>query len=270
MNWQPETDWNRLLAMEALGKRSLEFRPRSPEAVAALLNVQKALGDGDGMRRTIDRVSLAFGDDAAERKQFIELLVKVRARDRELEEAQKLVSTFPTDPEARALFQRALAGSKGWGHVRARAGDDSVVPSAAELSLADLVEFAHSEHDLQYLITRCRHALADRPSDTDARYFLALALADCGRNDEARAVMAMDELTCVGELGCPERFESAEAFRAALIREILAHSTLSRPTHYFTANGFKTSRLGFPGQDAAAVLSDALKAAVEEWVAGLQ
>ena len=171
--------------------------------------------------------------------------------------------TFPQRcrrTKRRAQLRRAAVRSDRWGPAQQR-----VLSGRAERSFNQAWQAAQTGEDLHEMIDHCRARLAENPIDTDARCFLAHALARSGEDMAARATMALDKPVWSGELPLPERF------RAELAAEIRANPTLAPdPRNKVTRDGLQTARLGLLGEPAVAVLMDKIKTAVERYKAELE
>jgi hypothetical protein len=269
MKWQLETDWNVLVALEQLAKQDLEQAPHSPGHWISLLRVQKQMGKTGDVEDSLDKASAAFGHNVQGRKDFLAVLLKAAEFDRAVGEAEALAALAPDDAEVRRLLERAVIGSDRLGPAERRIlAKTGLTP--VDLSLNQAWNLAETDRDFRAIVARCRALLAENPIHTDARCFLAHALARIGESEEARLVMALDDLVRVEELSVANGDSSEEQFRAVLAAEIRGNPTLAPdPRNKATRNGLQTARLGLPGEQAIALLGDAIKTAVENYVDSL-
>jgi len=112
---------------------------------------------------------------------------------------------------------------------------------------------------------KCHNHPFENISQTDyyglAAFFARVQLkgSEFGRDDEARAVMALDTLTWTGLL--PDAPPST-----ALAAEVLANPTLiPDPRNKATRDGKQTGRLGLPHETAILSLLAAIRAEVERY-----
>jgi len=267
MKWRTEPSWKALTAVEWLARRELSEDPLSVGRWTSLIGAQKRLGQVADVEITLDQASSTFGADPQGRKDFLTILLNQGEGDRAVRAAEALVDACPDDAEAPGLLARAIASSDRWGEAEARAFAKIATTTRAVVSLNQAWRRAETDDDLHAFVARCRAELLEDPIHTDARCFLAHALARLGEDEEARKVMALDDLVSVGELPPPAGFPSVEAFRAALAAEIRQNPTLAPdPKNKATRDGLQTAALGLPDEPAVAVLIGQIKAAVEAYV----
>jgi tetratricopeptide (TPR) repeat protein len=140
----------------------------------------------------------------------------------------------------------------------------------ATLHWRDLTQQARMSSP-QEVLALCDNILETAPANTNAKYEKARALARLGRDDDARAVMAMDALLWQGELAVPPGYDSGEAFRAALADDIRANPTLDPdPRGKTTTGGRQTRMLRQPGAMAIEALLPLLRQAVDRYVENLE
>jgi uncharacterized protein (TIGR02466 family) len=268
MKWQAEASWKALAAIEQLAKQELSEEPDSVGHWTSLINVQKRFGRGADIQASLDQAQAAFGNDPQGRKDFLTILSCAGEGDRAVLTAEALVDAAPDDADAHELLARAIANSDRWGDAEERAYAKIAGTPHARMSLNQAWKRAETDEDVRAFVARCRAALLEDPIHTDARCFLAHALARLCEEAEARAVMAMDALVSVGELPPPTGYASCEQFRAALAAEIRQNPTLAPdPKNKATRDGRQTAALGLPGEPAVAVLVGQIKAAVEAYLA---
>jgi len=169
------------------------------------------------------------------------------------------------------MLAQAVSGSEPWGAAQRRALSGSAVPPMAARSISQDWKQAETDGDFSAIAARCRAVLADNPIDTDARCFLAHALARRGAAAEARAVMAIEELVRIEDLPGPAGHDSGVGFRHALAAEIRRNHTLERdPKNKAIHGGLQTNGLGLPGEPAVAALIEQIRAAVDRYRDSLQ
>jgi len=266
VKWQQEPGWKFLEALEEAALRALEQEPRSAQRWISLVQIRKRMGRSSEVPATLDRASAAFGSHLRGRRDFLGVLLRLSEYRRAIPLAEALVAAAPEDAEARQMLERAVVGSDRWGDLQRRAFAGSEIPPASALSLNQAWNLAETECDFRAIVTRCRAALLTNPIDTDARCFLAHALARTGDSAQARATMAIPDLVRIESLPVPAGYETGEAFRSALATEIRRNHTLERnPRHKATRGGLQTAALGLPDELAVAALVNEIKAAVDRY-----
>ena len=264
MKWKVEADWKILVALEALAEQELADHLHSPGHWISLIKLQQRLGKTDTLDAIADRADAAFAGDVAGRKQFVSILFEIPDFERAMPVAEALVAAAPGDAEAQALLERAIVESDRWTDETRRAFAAAEGGAAYALSLNQSWHLAETEADFRAITDRCRTRLAENPVDTDARCFLAHALAWLGEDDAARDAMAIDTLVRIDALPTPGGFGSPDQFRAVLAAEIRRNVTLVRdPKNRATRDGLQTAGLGQPGEPAVAALIGEIRAAVE-------
>ncbi|GAA0308054.1 hypothetical protein GCM10009087_17600 [Sphingomonas oligophenolica] len=266
VKWQEEPGWKFLAALKEVAIRELEQEPRSPGRWVSLIRILKQMGRSGEVPEALDRASAALGADPEGRRDFLGVLLRLSAYHRAIPVAEALVAAAPDDAEARRMLERAVIGSDRWSGLQRRALAGTGTPPMAALSINQAWNLADTDSDFRAIAARCRAALADNPIDTDARCFLAHALARTGEAADASAVMAIADLVRIEDLPVPAGYESGEAFRRALAAEIRRNDTLERdPKNKATRGGLQTNGLGLPGEQAVAALVEEIKAAVDRY-----
>jgi uncharacterized protein (TIGR02466 family) len=266
VKWQREPDWKFLAALEEVAIRELEKEPRSPGRWIGLIQIRKRMGKSGEVPEALDRASAAFGSDVRGRRDFLGVLLRLSEYHLAIPVAEALVAAAPEDAEARQMLERAVTGSDRWNGLQRRALAGIAAAPVAALSINQAWNLAEAESDFRAIAARCRALLAENPIDTDARCFLAHALARTGETAEARATMALDELVRIEDLPVPAGYGSGEEFRGALATEIRLNGTLERdPKNKATQGGLQTAALGLPGEPAVAALVGEIKAAVDRY-----
>lgn len=260
MKWQKEPDWKFLAALEQAALEELRQEPRSASRWISLIRIRQQMARGGEVPETLDRASAAFGPDVDGRRDFLGVLLSLADYRRALPVAEALVAAAPDDAGIRLMLERAVIGSEPRGDVQ------GAVPPLAARSISQAWTLAEADGQFSAIAARCRAVLADNPIDTDARCFLAHALARSGAAEEARAVMAMEALVRIEDLPVPTGHETGEAFRQALASEIRRNPTLERdPKTKATHGGRQTTSLGLPGEPAVAALLQQIRAAVDRY-----
>ena len=270
MKWQKQPSFAILAALEATAIDQLATEPNSPGCWISLISLQKRMGLVEQAHANLDRVAATLSSDIESRCALLDVFLALGEHRRALAIAQRLVVERPKDRVLREKLGRAIARTDRWGEVQqnALALLDSSAPVG--LSLNQCWQTAEGVADIEAIADRCRARLAANPIDTDARCFLAHALAFLGRDEEARATMALDTLVQITSLPTPASHMSSEAFHSALIGEILVNRTLERdPTDKATRDGLQTASLGQAGEAAISTLVAEIKTAVGAYVEAL-
>ncbi len=117
----------------------------------------------------------------------------------------------------------------------------------------------------------CETALAHDAGATHALYYKAIALAQLGRDEEARELMALDRFVCIVDLPPPSGYPDADAFRAAVRHEIVANPTLGPDiAGHATRNGMRTARFPLAGDAASSALVRSIEGAVVGYAEALR
>ena len=271
MKWQKEPDWKFLAALEEVATQELEQEPRSSGRWISLIQIRKRMGKGGEVPEALDRAAAAFGSDVQGLRDFLGVLLDVSEYYRAIPVAEALVAAAPEDAEARQMLERAVIGSDRWSDLQRSALAGATMPPVTALSLNQAWNLAETDSDFRAIAARCRAVLADKPIDTDARCFLAHALARTGESAEACATMALEDLVRIEDLPVPAGYASGEEFRSTLATEIRRNGTLERdPKNKATRDGLQTAGLGLPGEQAVAALIEEIKAAVDRYMDSLE
>ena len=266
MKWQAEANWRTLVTIEKLARQEVLEDPLSIGRWTSLIYVQKRLGRPADVEASLDRAQAVFAADEASRKNFLKMLLDIGEGERALLTAEALIETQPDDSEVQAMLARAVVGLDSWTDHTTRAFARIAHTPHAATSHNQAFRLAKTEDDLRAFVARCRAALETAPTHTDARCFLAHALARVGDEAEARSAMSLDALVSICELPVPAGYASAETFRTALAAEIRRNPTLAPdPKNKATREGLQTAALGLPDEPAVAALMSQIKAAAEAY-----
>jgi tetratricopeptide (TPR) repeat protein len=182
------------------------------------------------MLGTIGRIDEALALARSCREHAPELLLRLLVKHGRLEEAAQVEAA-----------------------VAARAPGD---PSLLELRAA-----RHRQDPLA-LLAICDQALAARPDSSQAVHYKIIALAQLGRNDEARHLMGLDTLLSIQFLADPP----LEFVR----KEILANPSLHPdPAGHASRHGLRTRTFPLPGDRASTLLMGSIRTAIGDYAAAL-
>ncbi|MEO9129621.1 MAG: putative 2OG-Fe(II) oxygenase [Sphingomonas sp.] len=270
MQWQKLLSPTALAALEQTALGEIAHTPTVPGCWIALISIQKRMGRIGEARTNLDRAVEALSGGAQRRHDLLDMFLALGEHGRALSLAEALVVEAPDDVGLQDKLRRALTGSDRW--ETAQQSAFALLPNGIplDLSLNQSWRLAENDADFRAIAERCRTRLADNAIDTDARCFLAHALARLGEDDAARNVMALDRLARVAPLPTPAGYPSTEEFCRTLAGEIADNQTLERdPTDKATRDGLQTASLGQSGEKAVATLIAQIKVAVADYVRAL-
>jgi tetratricopeptide (TPR) repeat protein len=187
-----------------------------------------------------------------------------------LDAAEDVLRLKPDHRDARTLRSRvtvqlAVAGrsSRELGHVASAADDND---DLSRWRLTALFRDGATEE----LLRQCDCRLEQRPGDTCATYFKAMALADLGRGQEARSLVSVERFVEVAMLATPAGFASGEAFRDSLAAELSTNRHfVNNPRGKATRAGSQTNYVRASNTPAVEALLEQIKAQVEAYLVRL-
>jgi len=265
MEWLREEDQTLLVQLESLAREAARRAPRSTKAWLNLARLQRLLGAFADAEASLDSTSAIVRVDPLRQAELARDLAAQTEPDRALAEVDRVLAVSPHDEEMRRLRLKLLLATKRYGAAQAMVDAGEPLDPAAFGALA-MLHGLNAPRDV--LLARCDEALAARPHHTDALYHKAIALAQLGRRDEARALMALDTAVRIFTLPAPVGYDSGEAFRAALAEELLHNPTLvADPQYRSTRHGRQVTNPLQPDARAVIALIAQIERAVEAYAA---
>jgi hypothetical protein len=185
-----------------------------------------------------------------------------------LADARKLWKALPESPVAGRLLLDVLVAAEHWDEFETTARAMEWVGTDPQETLDIFAQRWIATGRLNELLACCDSVLMRIPAHTDAIYYRAMALALLGREGEACEAISLDRYLSISSLPVPNEYPNQEAFRDALVTEILADPTLM-PNRNTTREGLQTAPLHLRRGSAVSALVDEIKIAVAAYVADL-
>jgi len=264
MQWTPEIDAARLRVLADLARQATERRPGEEMGWERYATALANAGDTAERIAVLAEAVTRLRHSALLQTSYARALLAAERFDESVGAARAAVAIAPEDAKARqALFEALVAARKGdeaQGLVALIADDE---PPAG--SFLDSYARAVGPEET---IAQCDTYLAQRPGHTDAHFHKALALAQLGRDEEARAVMMREDAVSISDLQLPAGFDSIETFNAALAAEIRADPSLKPdPRAKATRGGQQTDITNRTRRPTMSALLRAIQQAVDAYEA---
>jgi hypothetical protein len=261
MEWVSDLEPRKVQAAAALARQRVADAPELPASWLALANILAGLGEFEAatacLRDAVERLPAA----AQLRRGFAWALMQQDAFEDARIQIDAALRLAPEDPDMRRSHFELLARTHSWDAAGKSLDALNRTPASAGSSIMTQAKRLDSDS----LLAFCEAQLAENPASTDARYFKAVTLAKLGRAEEARAVIALDQLVAVGDLATPPEFRDGETFRNALAEEIRRNPTLGPdPRGKATRDAQQTRQLRQPGAVATEALIRQIKFAVQD------
>ena len=264
MQWVGDIGAEKMRAAAGLTRAATRAHPENLNAWLSLGRMLLDLGDYEEAVAALRDAAAAIPDAIDLRLALIRaLMVQDRFEDAlaQIEAAQALA---PDDARLRQLYFSAATAAEVLDSALLESDEAKAALSATPALMFNLAQRLGPEGALRM----CDAQLLREPAHTNAKYLKALALAELGRGDEASALIGLDRRVTMEELPCPGGHDSAEAFRAALARDIIANPTLMRdPRSRTTRQGRQTRQLRQPGAAAVETLLAQFRQAVDARIA---
>lgn len=251
MQWVEQEDAEKTHAKLMLARQAVA---QFPEREACHIALGRAL-----LRTGRRKEAVACLSEALERfPQSVRLRV-ARAQSRRatddfegaLADADIALAISPDDRDARQLRERMRLRVSG---RKKSARSDRREAHADPHDLHFWSDYAHT-HAPDEVCRFCDSKLAENPASSPAIYYKALALAQLGRGDEARAVLSLERLVRIWDLPVPQNYPDAATFLAAAVAEIRNNPTfVSDPRRGTLRKGLRTRKLQMPGARAVEAL----------------
>ncbi|MFQ5993876.1 MAG: tetratricopeptide repeat protein [Acidiferrobacterales bacterium] len=131
---------------------------------------------------------------------------------------------------------------------------------------ANLGDILLEQGNARAAVDVCDDYLKRCPGNTGVLAFKAVALAELGERDGARALLDFDRFIRPTQLKAPAGFASLADFNAALAHHVRTHPTLiTAPASHATRLGKHSGELLGPTAGPVAILADAIREAVEAY-----
>lgn len=263
IRWVSPKTLKHRFAIAALARTALASAPSNPSLHLAL--AQALIGAGK-----LDEAASVLSDALArlpDHEAFHQELAHVLARRGEIDAA--LFSARGRNAPWAPVFLFKLLTRQGR-REEAEVYEAGVVASSPADPDLFAARVKRWRGDPEKILLHCDTVLSKDDGAAHALYHKSLALAQLGRVAEAEALMGLDRFLRIAPLPAPSGFGGDEAFREAVRGEILANPSLhGDPAGHATRSGLRTGIYPADGDRASPALVEAIRSAIEAYVARL-
>ncbi len=260
MQWLPEFGGAKARVAAALARKAIDDMPDNEGRWLVLGRALILLGEfRDAASHLRDAIAILPRSEEL-RLLLVDVLVAQGLLEEALPHAKAALAIAPNNPRAKRFCLELLVS------LERRDGIDLASEAAAALlsSNSRLLQVQAKSLGPMGTLDLCDSVLAENSAHTYAKYLKALALGALHRMDEARDLVALDNLVEISDLPVPSGYADDRSFRGALAAEIFANPTLAGdPRGSSTRDGRQTRQLRQPNAVAVEALIVGIKKAVE-------